>query len=414
MPAQYRFALFVIVVGLFVALGIAGLLVIVGKLPGADERFKKWAIPGFFAGLTSATFALFRAAWIVSATPFVITLVMPPDAPALKGGSYEYDLQDEGKVVRHTGRVQVAFVPPGGWQAKLPGEVADSPVTLHFEDDNGGWWRVGPFFSNYITQSVRKGEKFVATAESRKLPGVAVLAAAEPGREAAAQQQATIRLNNYARSIATQYGRPTWEWRLFVDEPQSVLNTIEKVDYVLHPTFAQPFQSSSDRGRQFELTGSGWGSFDVIVTVQYTNGRATKATYFLDLNKTWPQAAMRVSLEKIHVNWDGSAGPSGWVFEVLADGKPLVSLPNTNYDDGGRNGRGKDYLAAASRWPVGMFRTIKGRTVRLDVKGKRSSGNDVATGVAMLTANGGPVTVTVANPKDPKKGSFVFYFTAKS
>ena len=50
---------------------------------------------------------------------------------------------------------------------------------------------------------------------------------------------------------------------------------------------------------------------------------------------------------------------------------------------------------------------------RIDIKGRRSSGSDVATGSGTLTANGGPLTVNV-NAKDPKKGSFVFYFTAKS
>jgi len=412
-PTQYRLALFVIVVGFFVALGIASLAVIVGKLPNADERFKKWAIPGFFTGLTSATFALFRAA-LATATPFVITLVMPPDAPALKGGSYEYDLQDDGKVNRRTGRVQVAFVTPGGWQAKLPGEVADSPVTLHFEDDNGGWWRVGPFFSNYITQNARKGEKFVATAEARPaLPGVAVLTAAEPGREAAASLQAAIRFNNYARPIGAQYGRPTWEWRLFLDEPAPVLNTIASVDYVLHPTFPQPFQSSTDRDKQFELNGSGWGSFNVIATVHFKDGTEAKTTYFLNLNNSWPDATVQMSLDRIHVEWDGSTGPTGWIFDVLADGKPLVSLPTTNYDDGGSKKRGRDYLATTNHWPVATIKLARGRMVRLDVKGHRSFGGDVATGTATVTTNG-LVTINVAHAKDPKKGSFVFYFTAKS
>jgi hypothetical protein len=148
----------------------------------------------------------------------------------------------------------------------------------------------------------------------------------------------------------------------------------------------------------------------IVITVHYTSGREAKTSYLLDLNKSWPVAPaktskLRLMLNTIAVKWDGSGGSTGWIFDVLADGKPLLHLPNKNYSDG------RGYSPELEPVVVAADNFERGQPVHLEVRGKRSFGGDTATGEVDLTASGaGPLLVDVTNKEDPKKGSFVFHF----
>jgi transcription initiation factor IIF auxiliary subunit len=253
------------------------------------------------------------------------------------------------------------------------------------------------------------------------VPGVTLVSAAEPGREpAAAQEQSAIKFNNYARRVGDRYERPYYEWRVFVDEQRPVLDTIAQVDYVLHPTFPEPFQTSTDRDKKFEISASGWGGFAILITVRYTNGKEAKTSYQLDLTKNWPVEAqpatvspMQLKLEKIQVKSDGSVGSTGWTFDILLDGKRLSTLPKRNYDDGTeRTKRANEIVPEANRRVVGSLKVAKSQMVRLEVRGRRTVGSDTATGQATFGASAGPVVVSVTNKRNPKNGSFVFHFAA--
>src|SRR5262249_31659230 len=138
----------------------------------------------------------------------------------------------------------------GGWQVRLPGNVSNQVIQLILRDEDGGSWETGPFYPNYVRQEVRAGKTAAPASSTRwEMPGVAVLVAAERGEPSGVAR--AMRINNYARRIADRYDRPYYEWRVFVDESPAVLDTISRVDYALHPTFPNPFQSSSDRVRQF-------------------------------------------------------------------------------------------------------------------------------------------------------------------
>ena len=62
---QLQFWLLTILTMFFVTIGITCLAVMLGFFKNADERFKRWAIPGFLAGVVSAWFSLFRLAAIL-------------------------------------------------------------------------------------------------------------------------------------------------------------------------------------------------------------------------------------------------------------------------------------------------------------------------------------------------------------
>lgn len=99
----------------------------------------------------------------------------------------------------------------------------------------------------------------------------------------------TIRLNNYARpSGISQKGAQYYRWRVFVDEPERTMYSIKRVIYTLHPTFPNPTQIREDAGSRFALETTGWGEFNILVTVKFKDGHEEILEYPLDLSKPWP------------------------------------------------------------------------------------------------------------------------------
>jgi len=97
-----------------------------------------------------------------------------------------------------------------------------------------------------------------------------------------------IHFNNYAQFVEKRYGRPYYRWKVFVDEPDSVLDQIDQVEYTLHATFPQPHQVRANREDKFALETAGWGEFTMLVEVKFRDGRLEKVPYWLDLRKKWP------------------------------------------------------------------------------------------------------------------------------
>ena len=97
-----------------------------------------------------------------------------------------------------------------------------------------------------------------------------------------------VKMNNYAEPAGERGGNKWYRWRVFVDEPEPVLETIENVEYVLHPTFPRPNQERDDAPDKFALESSGWGEFTIVANVKYRDGHSERQTYWLDLGKGWP------------------------------------------------------------------------------------------------------------------------------
>lgn len=126
-----------------------------------------------------------------------------------------------------------------------------------------------------------------------------------------------------------------------------------------------------------------------------------------------PAAAqrMRVAVERIVVQQDGSPGTTDWRFTVEADGEPLFAFSQDDLDDtGGRN-------VAAPRDASGVLRLEPGRGATIVVKGWRGSrlrlpgGDADATGQGVLAPSGRIAAVRVA-AADPSAGEFTFHFSA--
>lgn len=294
--------LFWLFVGFFLIIGILSLLAVVGVLK-TDPRFRRWAVTGFIAAVTGAVIGLFNITFSKQAALFV-TLVPPQDvitAPLdLVVGQYKYDEPTTSGVKTHSGRVEMTLG-EGGWQAKLPQEVLDKPVELVFKDRDENWWGVRPFYPNHNRQVLVKTQAPTPSPVGHLFEGTpAGNAYANPPESAAAarrpqpspllisKKEKPLKFDNYARSTGELHGRTYYQWRVFLDEPQSVLDTIADVQYLLHPTFPEPLQVRSDPNNKFALETSGWGEFTILITVRYKDGSEEKSSYDLDLSKSWP------------------------------------------------------------------------------------------------------------------------------
>ena len=101
----------------------------------------------------------------------------------------------------------------------------------------------------------------------------------------------SVKIDDYARPAGKRGDRDYYDWRIFVDEPDDRLREIESVEYTLHPTFPEPTRISTDQETKFALEASGWGEFNIIVTIRYIDGRRETTQYWLDLSKPWPVEA---------------------------------------------------------------------------------------------------------------------------
>jgi len=97
----------------------------------------------------------------------------------------------------------------------------------------------------------------------------------------------TITLNNRARPDRGFGDRPYYEWEVFVDESDSILDKIDHVVYFLHSTFPEPVRTVSKRDNQFALRTKGWGEFLINAQVVFKDKEVEQTEYRLNLSKSW-------------------------------------------------------------------------------------------------------------------------------
>ena len=93
----------------------------------------------------------------------------------------------------------------------------------------------------------------------------------------------TIRIVEKARvSEHTLYDdRQSYEWSLEIDEAKAILEKVDFVRYLLHPTFPQPERIIRDRKSNFRLDSIGWGIFTVTIEVHFVDGSVARTNHDL-------------------------------------------------------------------------------------------------------------------------------------
>lgn len=92
--------------------------------------------------------------------------------------------------------------------------------------------------------------------------------------------QPRIKMNN---SSTSQGGGP-WKWSVWIDGDGEQLDQIDRVEYVLHPTFPQPVRTVIDRNTNFRLESQGWGEFMVHAKAVTKRGETLRLNHWLKLS----------------------------------------------------------------------------------------------------------------------------------
>jgi transcription initiation factor IIF auxiliary subunit len=78
-------------------------------------------------------------------------------------------------------------------------------------------------------------------------------------------------------------GNDRWKWSVWLDGTQTEISDIDRVVYILHPTFHKPVREITDRSTNFRLNTSGWGTFRLYAKAIHRDGRETTLNHDLVL-----------------------------------------------------------------------------------------------------------------------------------
>ena len=78
-------------------------------------------------------------------------------------------------------------------------------------------------------------------------------------------------------------GHDRWNWWVWLEGTPAELDEIERVVYVLHPSFHNPVREVDDRPSKFRLETSGWGTFTIHAKAFHRDGRETPLEHYLSL-----------------------------------------------------------------------------------------------------------------------------------
>lgn len=79
-------------------------------------------------------------------------------------------------------------------------------------------------------------------------------------------------------------GDDRWRWAVWIEGTDDELDRVAAVTYKLHRTFPKPIRQRTDRASKFRLDASGWGTFDIFVTVETKDGRELELVHALELS----------------------------------------------------------------------------------------------------------------------------------
>ena len=76
-------------------------------------------------------------------------------------------------------------------------------------------------------------------------------------------------------------GKEHYHIGVWVEGDDNELDSIQRVEYLLHPTFKRPLRSFESRDNKFSVTFWTWGMFMIRVSIFFKNGIIEKRDYYL-------------------------------------------------------------------------------------------------------------------------------------
>ena len=64
-----------------------------------------------------------------------------------------------------------------------------------------------------------------------------------------------------------------WNWSIWIKAPKEEMQKIDKVVYILHPTFTNRVRETKSIKTKFKLKSSGWGEFTIYIQIYFKEGQ---------------------------------------------------------------------------------------------------------------------------------------------
>ena len=96
-----------------------------------------------------------------------------------------------------------------------------------------------------------------------------------------------VKFNNISRYHGLIGDTDYYDWEVYVDEEDEVLDLIESVEYVLHESFPNRIRRMTSPKNNFSCKGTGWAGFMINITVYFKNNTKLQTKYYLDIHKGW-------------------------------------------------------------------------------------------------------------------------------
>jgi transcription initiation factor IIF auxiliary subunit len=68
---------------------------------------------------------------------------------------------------------------------------------------------------------------------------------------------------------------------IWIDGTEQELDSVDHVEYKLHPSFTKPVRTSSNRANKFSVTIWTWGMFEIDVAIYLQDGSVQRLKYYL-------------------------------------------------------------------------------------------------------------------------------------
>lgn len=66
-------------------------------------------------------------------------------------------------------------------------------------------------------------------------------------------------------------GKNYWSWSVWIDTSTEIINQIDMVEYILHPTFHNRVRRKTTKEDKFILSSKGWGEFMIHIKIYVSN-----------------------------------------------------------------------------------------------------------------------------------------------
>ena len=172
---------------------------------------------------------------------------------------------------------------------------------------------------------------------------------------------------------------------------QSALSSVQLVEFARR--FATEVDSCPGSGKSVQLS--------VLLRLPASLGNEQAILAYA--NRSGSSARLKVA--SIRAVADGSAGDTGWKFDILVDGRVVTQIPAREYRDNPA-AQAVTTLSGASAIEARVD-LPKGSYWLVEIRGQRTNADVTAVGAAAVTGMDKPVNIAVASPI-AKNGSFVF------